>query len=47
MAAPDAKRHLLTLLRVVSSDHRWPIETRLTYMAELLTTHRRLWSTDA
>lgn len=45
MPRSQAKRNLLVLLRTVSHDHRWPIEARLAYMAELLITHRNLWGT--
>ena len=45
MPRAQAKRNLLALLRAVSYDHRWPIEVRMAYMADLLATHRNLWST--
>lgn len=43
MDEPDGKRCLLSLLRAVSVDHRFEVQTRLAYMSELLVAHRRLW----
>lgn len=39
----EAKRTLLMLMRVVSSDHRFAQATRLAYMEQLLEDNRRLW----